>query len=320
MLRLAVSTGCPCGVGPEVSVLAALSEALPEDVELWLYGDPGALSEASALRGARLTRRQRVVPTSDLAACDRRPGNPTERSGLAQLHAVDAALGAVLDGTCDALVTAPVSKHAIHRAGVPFTGHTEYLAARSGAPRAVMFFVGPRLRVSLVTTHLPLAGVSSAVTREAVTATVTLTAQSLQRDLGVPSPRLGVCGLNPHAGEQGLLGGEERAVLLPALEDARGALGAGVAIEGPAPSEVVLRRCRDGLYDAAVAMYHDQATIASKLLDFGDAVNVTLGLPFVRTSVDHGTAYDIAGQGLADPRAMSSAVVRAAKMVRARAG
>ena len=313
-VRLAVSLGCPCGVGPEVAAAEGLAGA-----EVVFYGDRGALEDAVRVRGVDLGDIRRVA-VSDLAPEARRPGAPGVAAGVAQLAAIDAALAAVLSGEADAMVTGPVSKLAITRAGVDFLGHTEYLAARTGTARVVMLFAGPRLRTSLVTTHVPVAELPARVTREAVAFTVALTARSLVSDFGVARPRVAVAGLNPHAGEGGLLGREETDSVGPGVADARVALGSIALVDGPMPAEGAFRAARDGRYDAVVAMYHDQATIASKLLDFGDAVNVTLGLPFVRTSVDHGTAYDIAGRGLADARGMRAALELGATLARGRRG
>lgn len=310
MIHLAVSTGCPSGIGPEVSVAGAHAVLdRHADLRVTLFGDPGALADAAAMRGLSLLRPGlSLVATSALRPDARVPGRPGLSAGTAQLAAVDAAADAVGSGEAHALVTAPVSKRAITEAGVDFRGHTEHLAARWGVGRVVMLFAGPRLRTSLVTTHLPLAEVSRAITFEAVRETILLTAGALRGWWGLERPRVGVSGLNPHAGEGGLLGSEEARVIAPAVEAARVALGGEVELVGPLPAEAVFRQARDGRWDAVVAMYHDQATVASKLLDFGDAVNVTLGLPHVRTSVDHGTAYDLAGRGEADARGMVAAM------------
>lgn len=237
-------------------------------------------------------------------------------AGRAQLVALDAALDTVLSGSADALVTGPIDKAAVTRSGTPFLGHTEHLAARCGVPRVVMMFAGPRLRTTLVTTHRPIARLSVELSREAVRESVIITARALLTWFGMRSPRIVVCGLNPHAGEGGLIGREEIEVIAPALDEARAALGAGVEIVGPMGAESAYRKAKDGRFDAVVAMFHDQATIASKLLDFGDAVNVTLGLPIIRTSVDHGTGADIAGQGIADPSGMVSALELAISFAR----
>lgn len=319
-LALAVTAGCPSGVGPEVTV-RALDLVAPRlsHLRFVVFGDAGALRDAASRAAVDLTRHDnvRVVPVTALSGEDRRPGHPGVAAGRAQLAAIDAALDEVLTGALHGIVTGPVSKRAITDAGVAFKGHTEHLAARAGVRRVVMHFAGPKLRVSLVTTHHSLADVPSKITREAVRETIVITARALVTDFGLRAPRIAVAGLNPHAGEGGMLGREELDVIGPAMGDARASLG-GVTVVGPVPAEAVFRQARDGRYDAVVAMYHDQATIASKLLDFGDAVNVTLGLPFVRTSVDHGTAYDIAGQNVADPHGMEVALALGASLATTR--
>jgi len=320
-ITLSVSVGCPCGIGPEVTA-AALGAACARhpDVAFVVHGDEGALADGAALRGVRWDAlpRVRLVPTSQLPADDRRPGPPSLAAGRAQLVALDAALDLVLAGAADALVTGPIDKAAVTRAGTPFLGHTEHLAARCGVARVVMMFAGPRLRTSLVTTHRPISRLSAELTRDAVRETVLITAHALMTSFGIPSPRVVVCGLNPHAGEHGLIGREELDVIAPAIEAARTALGDGVELVGPMGAESAYRNAKEGRFDAVVAMFHDQATIASKLLDFGDAVNVTLGLPIIRTSVDHGTGADIAGRGVADPGGMTAAIELAIALARRR--
>lgn len=315
---LAISVGCPCGIGPEVTAaaLAALAPRRP-DVSFAVYGDQGALADAAALRGVHWSAlpNVRVVPATFLSPADRRPGPSTSAAGGAQLAALDAALDTVLAGSADALVTGPIDKSAVTRSGTPFLGHTEHLAQRCHTGRVVMMFAGPKLRTSLVTTHRAVARLSSEITREAVRETVLITARSLVSRFGIVSPRVVVCGLNPHAGEAGLIGREEIDVIGPAVDEARAALGSDVELVGPMGAESAYRKARDGRFDAVVAMFHDQATIASKLLDFGDAVNVTLGLPIIRTSVDHGTGADIAGQGVAEPGGMIAALELALHLV-----
>jgi 4-hydroxythreonine-4-phosphate dehydrogenase len=326
---LAISIGCPSGIGPEVAVVAASETHAP----LVLVGDLGALRAAAKTRGIDPDRLVRVVgpeewttergaipvfePIAPLAAKDRRPGHPTRAGGRAQLAWIDAATDLVRDGYAAALVTAPVSKDAIARSGAAphFLGHTEHLAARLGAPEVTMAFANERLTTSLVTTHLPLSKVPRAITARAVARAIYWTARFV-RTLGGVAP-IAVAALNPHAGEAGLLGSEETSAIAPGIVLARKRLAADkirIRIAGPIPAESAFRLAAGGAFSAVVAMYHDQATIAMKLLGFGEAVNVSLGLPIVRTSVDHGTAYDRAGKGNADARGMKEAVLLAVKL------
>jgi 4-hydroxythreonine-4-phosphate dehydrogenase len=254
---------------------------------------------------------RRLIPVWD-------PAPHLASPGVAQLLWVDSACDLVVCGLADALVTGPVSKDAIVRSGAPgsarFRGHTEHLARRTGAREVVMAFWSKKLSTALATTHLPLARVARAVTQESV-ARAAYWLALLLRALGDVRPTIAVCGLNPHAGEAGLLGREEMASIVPGMARARRRLKAAsvdATLTGPLPAEAAFRTHR-----AVVAMYHDQATIPMKLVSFGDAVNVSLGLPIVRTSVDHGTAYDIAGKGIADSRGMSAAIRLAARLARA---
>lgn len=331
--RIALSVGCPAGVGPEVSVAAAAGE---RSAHVLLVGDAGAIEQAAKGRGLDAARIVRVVepsaawalprgriavwqPTRDLPQRDRKPGAPTRASGTAQLAWIDAACDLVARGGADALVTGPVSKEAIVRSGAAsFRGHTEHLQQRLGAREVVMAFWSPSLVTSLVTTHLPLARVPRAVTPSAV-ARATYWLAWLLANVSPKAPRVAVAGLNPHAGEGGLLGGEEKAAIVPGIVRARARLKAAhidAAIDGPIPAESAFRLALVRSWDGVTAMYHDQATIPMKLTGFGDAVNVSLGLPIVRTSVDHGTAYDRAGTWTADARGMKAAIGLAVKLRR----
>jgi len=339
--RLVVSTGCPSGVGPDVSLLAATR--LPRGARAVLLGDLGCLAErarAVGVDGARLVRVATaaegfalapgllgvVTPHRALLARERRAGAPSKAGGAAQLAYVDLGADWTRQGLADALVTGPVSKAAVVRSGAPgsrgFAGHTEHLMRRLGAPSVTMAFWSRKFTTSLVTTHLALRRVPRAVTRAEVLRATLHTARFLS-DLAAGPLALAVAGLNPHAGEEGLLGGEELAEIAPAVRAARRALArepaARVSVVGPVPAETALRLAAAGAYAGVVAMFHDQATIAMKLTGFGEAVNVSLGLPIVRTSVDHGTAYDRAGTGAADARGMHEALRLAARMARASA-
>jgi 4-hydroxythreonine-4-phosphate dehydrogenase len=249
-------------------------------------------------------------------------GRPSAADGAASLSWIAAACDLAAQGICDALVTGPVSKAVIASSGAPgarcFGGHTEYLAERLGAGEVVMAFAGRSLTTALVTTHLPVAAVPAAITAPRVARACVYLAELLVA-LGRRSPRLVVAALNPHAGEQGMFGGEERSAIVPGIQRARRRLGrAGVAatLTGPMGAESAFRLAAGSSFDGVVGMYHDQATIPCKLLGFGDMVNVTLGLPILRTSVDHGTAYDAARAGRPSPRSMVAAMAMAARLAR----
>lgn len=305
---LAVSLGDPAGVGPAVGVEALVARR-GEDAYL-VFGDADVLRRELILRGVEPS--DAATSRGDIALVDVarwkeavvQARRPTAEGGHAQLVALDAAIDAVTAGRARGLVTGPVSKEAICLSGEPFVGHTERLAERAGlAPDAVtMLFLGPRLRVALVTTHLSVRDAAAAVSALRVERSVRHLVEALHR-LGVERPRIEVTGVNPHAGEGGLFGDEERHV----VDALKHLMGVRAEVVGPMPAEASFRRAASGATDGVVAMLHDQATIASKLLDWGAAVNVTWGLPYVRTSVDHGVAYDAAANGKADPDGMIAA-------------
>lgn len=325
---IVVSTGCPAGIGPEVSVLAAAR--LP-GLRKVLVGDLGTLRSAAESVGVAPGR---LVPLGDaparsrtaiavlpagpvLSSKDARPGEPSKRAGAAQLAYVDAAYAFAKERGA-AVVSGPVSKAAIARSGAPgahrFRGHTEWLRDLDGAPHAIMCFASKDLVTSLVTTHLPLARVPRALTAKGVRDATVELAELLFR-LGVAKPVLAVSSLNPHAGESELLGDEESRAIVPGMKLAAARLKKTAMLVGPVGAETAYRLAHAGRYDGVVAMYHDQATIPMKLVAFGDAVNVTMGLSVVRTSVDHGTAYDVAWTGRADPSGMISAMKLGERLV-----
>jgi 4-hydroxythreonine-4-phosphate dehydrogenase len=296
---IAISLGDPAGIGPEI-VVRALAER--PDADVLVFGDVGVLERAAAIVGVAPPPAARVRAVTSLAPNEVTPGRPNEASGKAQLAYLTAAVDAALAGEVRALVTAPISKEWIARAGFEFPGHTEYLAARAGASEFAMMLAGPRLRVTVATTHVPFKDVPRLLTVEGIASTIWLTAEGLARRFGIAAPRVAVAGLNPHAGEAGRFGDEEDRLVKPAVEKARAriaAAGLGATLDGPLVPDSVFRQAAGGAYDAVVALYHDQGLIPLKLLHFDDGVNLTLGLPFVRTSPDHGTAYDIAGTGRA---------------------
>jgi 4-hydroxythreonine-4-phosphate dehydrogenase len=304
---IAVTMGDPAGVGPEVTVRAC--SRLSRVARFLLVGDRGAFDTAA--RRFRADAKSPVVEVSSLDADDRRPARPTPAGARAAHDAILRAVELVQGGEADAVVTAPVSKQAIQALGIEFPGHTEVIAHLAGDADVRMMMYGERLRVVLVTTHIRLADVPAAVDIERVARTAQIAARALRRDFGIERPRLALAGLNPHAGEGGAFGDEEIRVLAPAVKRAREA---GVRVDGPHPPDTVFFRARGGEFDAVISLYHDQGLIPFKLLHFRDGVNVTLGLPFPRTSPDHGTAYDIAGRGVADVSSMVAAIRLAAAM------
>ncbi len=285
--RVGITVGDPAGIGPEIARKAADDPRVRDVCEPLLYG-PSTESDLAPFTTGR------VCPVAGRAAYD---------AILAAVH--DARAGRI-----DAIATAPVNKEAFAAAGLPWRGHTDLLAHLTGAPRVAMMFYADTLRVILATVHIPLKEVASALTQQRLEDTIDLAAIELPR-FGHVSPRLAVAGLNPHAGEHGVIGSEEDTVIVPAIAacNARG-----MHVEGPFPADTVFGRAMRGEFDAVIACYHDQGLIPIKLVAFGRAVNVTLGLPIIRTSVDHGTAFDIAGRGVADPSSMIEAVRLAARL------
>jgi 4-hydroxythreonine-4-phosphate dehydrogenase len=282
--RIGLTEGDPSGIGPEISAKAAADPRVRAVCEPVLYGSDD---------------RARFVP-----------GRLSAEAGRAAYEAIGRALRDAQAGVIAGMTTAPINKEALALAGLKWRGHTDMLAELTGASRVAMMFHAERLRVVLATIHVPLAEVPRLLTTDLLSNVMELTAQELPR-FGFPKPRLALAGLNPHAGEHGILGREEQTVLEPAVARARAA---GVDVTGPFPADTVFVRALAGKFDAVIACYHDQGLIPVKLVAFGQAVNVTLGLPIIRTSVDHGTAFDIAGRGVANPESMIQAVLLAARL------
>lgn len=318
--RIAISLGDPSGIGPEVTAMALARADVRAQVEPLLFGDAGVWERAC--RDAKVEVPLQVVTEGDplpphggvlvattaLGSRQALPGKPDLPGAHAQFGWLKAAAAAVQKGEARALCTAPLSKAQVNLTGLPFTGHTEWLAEQTGR-EVLMMLAGSRLRVALATTHLPLSAVPAALTTEGLTAQLLLLHRELGRWFGIKQPRIAVCGLNPHAGESGHLGREEIEVIAPAIKAARRRK---VDATGPFPADGLFPRAVDGGFDAVLAMFHDQGLVALKLLHATDGVNVTLGLPWLRTSPDHGTAYDLAGTGRADPTSMANALLQAA--------
>ncbi|HPD14759.1 MAG TPA: 4-hydroxythreonine-4-phosphate dehydrogenase PdxA [Planctomycetota bacterium] len=336
---IAVTMGDPAGIGPEVVVKALADERVRAVCRPIVFGDEAALREAARRLGLRADW---LTIESDVRGVARRPyldglpasastavldlgdcppgllfaGKPTRDGGCASLRYVEQAAAAVRDGHADALATAPIHKQAIVMAGSPFAGHTDLLGHLLGVEHPVMMLVGGPLRVALVTHHIALADVPDAISTEAIVATASVVDDSLRSLFAIPEPRLAVCGLNPHASDGSRFGTEELRLIEPAVVRLRRA---GIHARGPVPPDTCFHRAVNGReFDAVICMYHDQGLIPLKLLAFDTGVNVTLGLPILRTSADHGTAYDIAGRGTASPNSMIEAILLAASMWRAR--
>ena len=295
MIRVALTSGEPAGIGPELCVAVARKVRGAQLV---------AIGDRSLLRGCPHIEHVAL-------AAPRRAGKLEPANSLYVLQVLDRAIDGCLAGEYDAMVTAPVHKGVINDAGIAFTGHTEYLAQRARVPHVVMMLVGGGLRVALATTHLALSEVPRSITRGGLVASLRVIDADLRKRFRIRRPRILVSGLNPHSGESGHLGTEEQEVIEPALLEARKL---GISVQGPIPADTLFVPARLQGADCALAMYHDQGLPVLKYASFGASVNVTLGLPFVRTSVDHGTALEIAGKGKADPGSLIEAIKLAVKL------
>ena len=323
---LAITMGDPCGVGPEIIVKALRCAEIDPICVPFVIGDVAALERALAVCATPLTIHLIREPEeafsappgsipllalSRLEETDLCYAHPTPAAGDAVFHYICAAARFCLEGRVAAMATAPISKEAMHRAGHDYPGHTELLAELCGTDEFVMMLAGEVLRVSLVTIHEALADIPRLVTFEQVLKTIRITAAGVTRLTGKPRPHLAVLALNPHCGEGGKFGGEEREIIAPAI---RAAQAEGIDAVGPLSADTLFYFAAQGAYDGVVAMYHDQGLIPLKLLHFDDGVNITLGLPIIRTSVDHGTAYDLAGTGRASEKSMLAAIRMAVRM------
>lgn len=321
---LGVTTGDPDGIGPEIILKSWLS-LRDQGPAFAVFADPERLQPAAELLNAPRPER---VPSIDAALetfQDALPviALPTDRSAPASaVRSIEAAVSACLAGDVTGVVTAPVSKARLYDEGFTFPGHTEFIAHLSvskpmdGARGPVMMLAGPDLKTSLVTIHLPLRQAISEITHDRIVHTAQVTSEALIRDFGIADPRLAIAGLNPHAGEGGALGREEIDIIIPAIESLRAR---GFDVRGPVPPDTMFHAEARAAYDAAICLYHDQGLIPVKTLDFHNGVNVTLGLPLVRTSPDHGAAFDIAGAGTARPDSMIAAIRLACSMAENRA-
>ncbi len=324
---IGITMGCPVGIGPEIILkFFAARKSGPSGYRPVVLGDLSVMRRTAELLNMDLEIaawhpgapvRTGTVPVRNLSDLDPGElawGRPGIETGRAMAGYIEAAVRMIRNNELAAMVTCPITKKALNLAGYDFPGHTEMLAALSGADEYLMMLAGDRLRVALVTIHEPISRVPELVSRQAVADCVRMTERGLREDFGMEEPRIAVAALNPHGGEQGMFGREEEKVIAPVIRSWNGP----GRVSGPWPPDTVFHRAAAGEFDAVVAMYHDQGLIPFKLLHFGDGVNVTLGLPIVRTSVDHGTAYDIAGQGRAECTSLDAAFEMAAAIARNR--
>lgn len=317
---IALTCGEPAGIGPEIAVKARL--ALAAEVPFFWIGDPRHLPKGTQWQSIAHPAEAMLVADDCLPvlpqefALPNRPGVADPANAAGVIEVIARAVALVQTGAASAVCTAPIHKKALKDgAGFAYPGHTEYLAALAGVERVVMMLACPELRVVPVTIHIPLADVPAALTPALLEETIRITHAGLMRDFGIAAPRIAVAGLNPHAGEGGAMGLEDMTIIAPVLTRLAAA---GMRIAGPLPADTLFHASARARYDVAICMYHDQALIPIKTIDFAGGVNVTLGLPFVRTSPDHGTAFDIAGQGVADASSLIAALRMAQAMARAR--
>lgn len=325
---IAITIGDFNGIGPEVALRTAADAGVRKICQPILVGSLDIFRHAAPLLRLKLKLEKTTLPprpgnnlgvvdVGDGIAADVTYGGPSKASGRSAGVAIERAVELCISGKTDAMVTAPASKEALHMAGYNFPGQTEMVTLFSRSQKVIMMLVSKHLRVGLVTVHTPLASVPGQISKEKVLEKLNLMHDALRKDFRVKSPRIAVLGLNPHAGENGHIGTEENSFIVPAVAAARSA---GMQCDGPFPADAFFGTKRHRDYDAILAMYHDQGLIPLKLLSFGSAVNVSAGLPIIRTSPDHGTANDIAGRGQADPSSTIEAVRLAVSMVHARSG
>ena len=323
---IGITMGDPAGIGPEVVVKAVTDEKVKQICYPLVFGSDGIIFSAAKsflknatlrkivlLEGAKESKASiNVLVSTGLDHTKIRMGQVTKLSGKMAADSVFSATQFALSGQIDAMVTAPLSKKGLQMAGYDFPGHTELLAFLTGTTKYAMMFVSESLKVVLATTHLPLSRVAQSLSRKLILEKLMITRTTLQKYFAIPEPKIGVCALNPHSGEEGIFGNEEKRYILPAIKTAQEM---GIRAKGPFSADTVYspRVIRD--FDCILAMYHDQGLIPLKMRGLGEAVNVTIGLPIIRTSPDFGTALDIAGKGLADPQGMINAILQAAKLV-----
>ncbi len=305
-----ITMGDPSGIGPEVTLRTLASPGISGLANFLVIGDHSVIDRAGRRLGIKL--KAPLLDLNNVSQSNFSYGEARPAFGKAAMQYLDKALELIKAGEAGCLVTGPVNKSSIRSAGFSaFQGHTEYLAEKTGTKEYAMMFVGDKLKITLVTRHIALKDVGRSLSVAAIYRTIAITHKYLRQYFGIRRPRIGVAGLNPHAGEKGAFGREEGGVIIPAIKKANASLG---GVTGPFPPDAIFHSAINGEFDAVIALYHDQGLIPFKLLYFMDGVNLTLGLPFVRTSPDHGTAFEIAGSGVADPHSMIAATKLACRL------
>lgn len=314
---IGITMGDPGGIGPEILVKSIVNKEIQKISKPVVLGDAAIMEEAVNFLDASMEicildrpdqfkeKHINLLPSSSLDPETCKLSSPTRESGKAMADYITRGTSLAMDNQIQALVTCPITKTGLQMAGIPFPGHTELIASQTNTQNFAMMLAGTRLKVVLVTIHMPLNKVAANLTQETIIKKVSLTRQSLIHRFGISSPKIAVAGLNPHAGESSMFGREEESIILPAVNQAKKM---GIDLEGPLPPDTVFYHAVNGKYDAVICMYHDQGLIPFKLVHFKDGVNTTLGLPIIRTSVDHGTAYDIAWKGIAHPDSLIEAI------------
>ncbi len=327
---IGITMGDPVGIGPEIIVKALSKRHIYGFCRPLVIGDGTALHIATNIVRSSVTIHVtqdtlkdqyqfgciNLYKVSQIPSDRLKFGRPTRESSTSMVTYIKEAVHLALEGNISALVTSPINKEAMNMAGFSYSGHTEFLAALTGAKDYAMMFASPSIKVVLVTAHCALCAVSSGLTAEIILSKIRMANNAMKDLFGIQRPKIAVAALNPHGGEGGLFGDEEEKIIMPAVQQASKI---GMDVIGPLPSDSLFHKAAKGIYDVAVCMYHDQALIPIKLLHFSQAANITVGLPIIRTSVDHGTAYDIAGKGVADPSSLVYAIKLAVQMVHAKA-
>lgn len=314
--HLALTFGDPAGIGPEIILKSLIKLKARKLCSFSVIGDYSVISRMAEVLKVSISNLFRdeslnFINVGKIAQRNFRFGRLSPICGIAAIRYIEKAVGLIKDKKIDLLVTAPVNKQAINEGGFKFSGHTEYLARLTKTKNFAMMLIGGRLRVVPLTRHLPLKEVSRRISTLGICRAVELADRSLKKYFDIQSPRIGVCGLNPHAGEGGVLGDEEKKIIAPAVNKL---VKKGLVVSGPFPADTLFYQAYEGKYDLLLSMYHDQGLVPLKMIAFDRGVNVTLGLPFIRTSPDHGTALDIAGLGIANPRSMIEAIKLAVRI------